>query len=410
MKTLIILKGLVKRDKLDWVKKQGLEMFFLDYSDVRNLYSAPELLTPERTVLNFSYSDTVHKRFIEMLCFRMSKGCLIVVDIENLTSSTIETLATIFGYKVFWVIGKIPQDYMKAPQKYSNPLFPLKSKLECKKDILNYNNSINKISGLPRITDYSQITRYWNEKKNITTLEKLHGDILHISDLHSHYEFFNKILPMVDSSELSIFYGDYIDGPVQSGSRSILDAVLGDTRENVVWLEGNHESRLRKYLGSKYFDSLGKSSISETLLRGIPGDFFKTTAKEFDDITGSKALDYIKQMNDKLNIYHVLSSPYKRTEYICTHSGFRYLDQLTPKFIGNVIYGSRNMEKIDKTFSEKVGKPLRKWSIHAHCKYPVWEVDKFENVMNIDPADEYEAIVMTQTTDSWRICKLKNEK
>ena len=32
MKTLIILKGLAKSEKLEWVKSQGLENFFLDYS------------------------------------------------------------------------------------------------------------------------------------------------------------------------------------------------------------------------------------------------------------------------------------------------------------------------------------------------------------------------------------------
>ena len=43
MKTLIILKGLAKSEKLEWVKSQGLENFFLDYSIFKRLYSMPEL-------------------------------------------------------------------------------------------------------------------------------------------------------------------------------------------------------------------------------------------------------------------------------------------------------------------------------------------------------------------------------
>ena len=40
MKTLIVIKGLVKKQKRDWVKKQGLEKFFLDYDEVKD-YTLP---------------------------------------------------------------------------------------------------------------------------------------------------------------------------------------------------------------------------------------------------------------------------------------------------------------------------------------------------------------------------------
>lgn len=408
MKTLIVLKGLVKRDKLEWVKKQGLELFFLDYSSVRNLYSAPELLTPDKNILNFSYSDTVHKRFLEVLSFRMSKGCLIVLDIENLTYAVVETLAEIFGYKVFWVVNKIPNDYLKNIHLYTDPMFPQKSKLEYKKDVLNYNNSVTRINSTDRITSYSQVEHYWENVKqqhNISVLED-YDTILHVSDIHSNYEIYKNIEPELDNVELGIVYGDYIDGPVSGGSRVMLDYVLNDRHSNIVWLEGNHESRLRKYLGARFFEGIGKTTISEILMRGVPSDFIEKTATEFSDLTPEEGLEYIRRMNKKLRLFHIISIPQKKTEYICTHSGFRYLDQLTPKFIGNVVYGSRNMEKIDRTFSEKVGKQTGKWSIHAHCKYPVWQVNKYPYVMNIDPLDDSEVVKMTQTKDSWEVCKL----
>ena len=89
MKTLIVLKGLVKKQKLEWVKKQGLEQFFLDYDEIRRLYSTPELITRKDSVLNFAFSDTVYRRFIEVFCGRLGKGCLVVVDIENLAGTVI---------------------------------------------------------------------------------------------------------------------------------------------------------------------------------------------------------------------------------------------------------------------------------------------------------------------------------
>lgn len=413
MKTLIILKGLVKKDKLDWVKRQGLELFFLDYSAVRNLYSAPELLTPDKTVLNFSYSDIVHKRFLEVLCFRMSKGCLIVLDIENLTGNTIETLAEIFGYKVFWVVNKIPRDYLKNTIAYQNPMFPMKSKLEYKKDILNYNNSTEKIDPSERVLNYAQVEKYWlkeNRKNNITKVSPNHGNILHVSDLHSHYEILKEIEPRIKDSDLSIVYGDYVDGPIQGGSRKILDYILKCNDPKVIWLEGNHESRLRKYLGYKLFKDQGKSTLADILYNGLPNDFLEKTAPEFSDLGPEGGLDYIRELNKKLQLFHIISIPEDKMNFICTHSGFRYIDQISPKFIGNVVYGSRNIDKIDRTFSDKVGKKTGEWSIHAHCKYPEWNVNKYPKVMNIDPLDDKEVVLMTQTKENWKICKLRHDE
>ena len=190
----------------------------------------------------------------------------------------------------------------------------------------------------------------------------------------------------------------------------MLDYVLNYEGDNVVWLEGNHESRLRKYLGSKYLESIGKQQVAELLLWGLSNDFYTRTAIEFSDLTPEEGMNYIRKMNEKLSLYHVISVPSQGIEYICTHSGFRYLDQLTPKFIGNVVYGSRNMDKIDRTFSEKVGKEKNKWSIHAHCKYPEeWKVNKYSHVMNIDPLSEDEIVIMTQTEQSWKVCRIINE-
>ena len=412
MKTLIILKGLVKRDKLDWVKKQGLELFFLDYNSIRSIYSAPELLTPNKTILNFSYSDTVYRRFLEILCLRMSKGCLIVLDIENLTCSVIETLADIFGYKIFWVINDIPSDYLKNTSRYVDPMLPQKSKLEYKKDILNYNNSVVKIDPDNRVTSFQQIERYWNniaKQNNLIELGKEDfNQILHISDLHSHYDLFKGgVEGRMGCSDFNIIYGDYIDGPVDGGSRAMLDYVLKDRKDNNFWLEGNHELRLRKYLGYRYFESIGKPYIAELLTTGLVPDFLTKTTREFSDISPEEGLDYIKDLNKKLKLFFIISI--SGTEYICTHSGFRYLDQLTPKFIGNVVYGSRNIERVDRTFSEKVGREMDKWSIHAHCKYPEWQVSKYPYVMNIDPLDENEVVLMTQTKNQWKVCKLLSD-
>jgi hypothetical protein len=83
MKSLIILKGVAKTEKLRWVEREGLKNFFLDIDVLKKLYSSPELLVPFKEVLNKSYGDTVYSEFLKVFITKLSKGCLIVLDPEN---------------------------------------------------------------------------------------------------------------------------------------------------------------------------------------------------------------------------------------------------------------------------------------------------------------------------------------
>jgi len=119
MKTLIILKGLVKSEKKRWVEREGLSDFFLDIDIIRKLYSNPELITPFKSILTKSFGDTVYSEFMRILIIKLSKGGLVVVDPETESLKTLENLALIFGYTVFYVVLGIPQDYMTKPKLYS---------------------------------------------------------------------------------------------------------------------------------------------------------------------------------------------------------------------------------------------------------------------------------------------------
>ena len=111
MKSLIILKGLAKTEKKKWVKNEKLDSHFLDIDVFRKIYSTPELVKPEVEILNRSCSNLVHQRFMEALIIRLGKGNLVVVDMNEDPVGTVETLAMIFGYTVFYYVQPIPQDY-----------------------------------------------------------------------------------------------------------------------------------------------------------------------------------------------------------------------------------------------------------------------------------------------------------
>ena len=111
MKSLIILKGLAKTEKKKWVKNEKLDSHFLDIDVFRKIYSNPELVKPGVEILNRSCSNLVHQRFMEALIIKLGKGNLVVIDMNEDPVGTVETLAMIFGYTVFYYVQPIPQDY-----------------------------------------------------------------------------------------------------------------------------------------------------------------------------------------------------------------------------------------------------------------------------------------------------------
>lgn len=399
MRSLIILKGLVKDDKLNWVKNEKLENYFIDIDLIRKIYAIPELLYPGREVLNKSFSDLVYRRFIEVICTRMSKGGLVVIDSENEANNFLETVALIFGYTIFYVVQNIPGDYTTDGKKYTKNYYQTKRKSELEHDILSY-NSFPVVNSM-KIKSYSDVLNYWKKKEKVYNLNN-DAKILHVSDLHSNFTLFNK-LPSFRTYDLVISYGDYIDGPEIGGSRKMTNHIIKSKKEKFLWLEGNHELRLRKYLG--YLMLRGgntKRELKEYLLRTLPEDFLNTTSKEYDDLDSNQARSYLEKLNKKLKMFLCLTM--NKNKYISSHAGIKYIDQLDPRYIGTLVYGSRDMNRFDREFSE-VNKNNNLWSIHAHCQYPdAWEVFRFQKVVNLDPPTEKEIVYAEQNKKGFKAC------
>lgn len=394
MKTLIILKSLVKRNKLEWVEKEGLGNYYLDISTIQKLYSAPELYRPGIDILSRSHSSTVYTRFMEILCLRLSKGCLVVVDMDMESTSTVETLATVFGYEVFYVVQPIPQDYVGKPKKYSIPGMLSKKREELEREVGTFLNL--QLDGKTIINSYSDILEYWKKSYPELYLDP-EDTIVHVSDIHSNYGLIQeRVLEQTKDLHKTyhIFYGDYIDGPQQGGSREMIEYILKSKGKRFIFLEGNHEIRLRKYLAWMWMKGGNRGGVADVLYSSLPEDFLTTTAKEFEGLTKIEAWNWLKELNKKLR-------PFLRIRrgddiYICTHAGVKWLEQLTPKHVGNVIYGNRDMDAYDKEFSKYQTKSgFTYYSIHAHCKYPAgWEPCKYPNVVNLDPPSESEIVYM----------------
>ena len=405
MRSVIILKGLVKEDKLRWVRKEKLENYFLDIEVIRKLYSMPDFISPERgEILGRAFGDIVYSRFMEILSYKMSKGCLVVVDMDTEPTEVIENLSTIFGYTVFYVVQSVPQDYLSNPKKYTLPYLLTKKRTELERNVQWFLNI--QMHDKKKIDTFQDVIEYWNKNTEILSLTSSMS-VLHVSDLHSNYDLYQK-LPK-GTFEYTIFYGDYIDGPVQGGSKKLTDTILKKNSPKLIWLEGNHEVRLRKYLGWLWLKGTGKKELPDVLYSTLPEDFLDTTAKEYSALSPSDAYNYLLGLNSKLKMFSLMEDQ-KGTRYISSHAGLKYLEQLDPRYIGGVVYGNREMNRYDREFSE-MGKKNGVWSLHAHCKYPdSWEVLRYENVVNLDPPSESNIVYGIQKNNTWDICLLEKQK
>ena len=163
---------------------------------------------------------------------------------------------------------------------------------------------------------------------------------------------------------------------------------------------------MRKYLGSLVLKGSNRKELQEYLVKTLPTDFINNTVDEFSDLTSSDARAYLEILNSKLKMFSIIITPYAK--FICTHAGIRLIGQLDPRYVGNVIYGNREMNRYDRDFSE-LNKRNNVWSIHAHCKYSdVWKINKFNKVINLDPPSENEVVYGIQCDNNWEFTLIEN--
>lgn len=386
MRTLIILRGLSRFDKDSWLKKEKLLNFSIELETLKRLFYKPEY-KGGRDFLIRSLDDLVYRRMIEILISRMN-GSLVVLDWGTDSTAAIEQLARVLGYTVFYKVFSVPKDYLTDPKRYQDPRYLPKSKDQLKEEVESFKKE--DYSDKLLINTYEDLEKYWESATPIFKVRD-RSSVIHVSDIHSHWTIVRDIIiPKIVHKGLTIFLGDYIDGPNSGGSREVMEFIMREQRDNVIFLEGNHEQRLRKFLGWKALKG-NKRIVSESLYSEIPPDFLEHTAKEFDDLTAADAWNWLDELNGKLHEFFI----YERQGYrfICSHCGLKWAEQVCPKYVGSLLSTNRHIEKTDEFFSKRYSEK-KVWSIHGHCHYSGYEFNKFPGVFNIDPPDENKVIIM----------------
>lgn len=378
MKTLLLIKGLSKLQIKNWIREENLEQYYLDFSQFQSLYSQSEWDAPGKINTKLSYSDLVMKRFIEILNLKMTKGHMVILDTDLIGQKNLKALCTIYGYTIFTKMMDIPSDYIVNYQYYSNGEVYSEKKVGEK-----IKQFLSQVAFGIRINKFQDIINYFIENEPVIKLDRKGDTALFVSDLHSNYSLYNQ-LPR-DRSTFTVFLGDYIDGDEIGGSKKLINCLGKD--KNCIWLEGNHEVNLRKYLGSIIYPDLLKDFYDKT----VYSKFKETTEREFKDLDISKATTLLNDLNKYLVEYAFIQFPDKTM--ICTHCGLKSVEQLDPRYISSIIYGSHGYSDINDAYFNKNGEDGL-ISIHAHCKYSCSTEEagvtnqKFKKVINLDPLDK----------------------
>jgi predicted kinase/predicted phosphodiesterase len=395
MKTLIILRGIDTCSPIrkEWIEKQGIEKYIVSIDSVKKMYGAiedTEKLGPKITRMD---NREISYKFLEMVDNKMRKGCLVVVDAENLKNKDLkklEAFADVYNYKIFQKIFPIShKDILEWKNRLSNPMNNYPYLPESSEELMNkiqgyFNIFMNSPrSGYPEIEDMKDLEKYFEEEeknKNYKITIPEDYKITHIGDIHGAYELIEDI-KIKSEKEIIVFHGDYIDRG--DGSRKVLEKVIKLKRNypNQVYLiEGNHEMHLRRYCGLKKYTKLSE----EGFFKNLCADFTRTTQKEFEMESSDKMISILRDLNTYLQEYLIIKRGPQT--FICTHGGLRNVSQLWYYLVGNLTYGNRDIENYDKSFSSKVYKKNYKniYSIHGHCKYPKYCVHKYPGVVNLD--------------------------
>ena len=377
MKTLLILRGIDTNSPIrkEWLKNEGVENYVVSIDSIKKICGSIEEIEKYGPRISRMDPREVCYKFLEAIDNKMRKGCLVIVDSENLKNKDLkklEAFADVYNYKIFQKIFPISHtDILEWRNRITNPTnsYPYvpETPEELLEKIQTYFYSFMNSSRLsyPEINNIKDLDNYFQKEekeRNYKIQVPEDTEIIHVGDIHGAYNLISDLEPK--EKQILVFHGDYIDRG--TAPRKVLERVISLKQKypNQVYLiEGNHEMHLRRYCGLYKYPKLS----GEGFFKNLCTDFSRTTQKEYFEQDDMNSI--LRNLNTYLQEYLIIQRGSQ--VFICTHGGLRNISQLWFYMIGNLTYGNRDIESYDKTFSSKVYKKNWKniYSIHGHCKY-----------------------------------------
>lgn len=262
MRVFYMLRGIPASGKSTFIKKHKLEDYTISSDEVRKLFNSPgyeventELLNdnqPSKVWRGLSQENNkiVWQTINEMLESRFKAGNTTILDATNINLKELNRnyrLAKNYNYRVYvvdFMNGLSLEEAEERNRKRAEETGFLVPDSVIKRMFETYQNI-----KLPNKFDVVSPNEML-ETLNWRTIDLTSSDYKHvkvIGDIHSSGEALEEALSDFNDETLYIFVGDYFDrgkNPVKT--MEVLDRVLDKT--NTIFLEGNHENHIRKYL------------------------------------------------------------------------------------------------------------------------------------------------------------------
>lgn len=249
MRILYLLRGAPGAGKSTWIKENQLEPFTLSGDNIRQMICGVAYDTKGNPIISQKYDNLVWNILLERLEERMDRGEFVIVDATHYRAALLQQykkLINKYRYRPYVIdFTTVPEEvaiernlkrelYKRVPVAVIQKMYRVfesdRKEVSNRFHVITKEEAINMLHR-PLLYDY-------NQYKKVYIFGDIHGCFQPLQD------FFNQH-PMNDENAY-IFTGDYLDRGIQN--KEVLEFLLSiKDKNNVLFLEGNHERWLRMY-------------------------------------------------------------------------------------------------------------------------------------------------------------------
>lgn len=389
MKTLIILRGCPCSGKSTFVKNQGWENYTIEPDKLRVMFSSFKYDSSGKKSIDNKEDGVVWKTVSNMLETRMKNGAFTVIDATNIRRKGLneyKTLSDKYRYRVYVV------DFTDVPAAICKErnLQREASKIVPEYVIDKFSNALteNTVPSSFTVIKPEEIDSVLYTPADYSGYKAIH----HFGDIHGCYTALKQYIDEqggIKDNELYIFTGDYLDRGCET-KQTLLYLMELSKLPNVIFLEGNHEIHLRRYVNNE-------EDFSDT--------FCKFTKPRLADISTKDIKRFLNRLGQMA--YYT----YGEKTVVACHGGVPCIPDIYT-MSRDLIYGADEFEKsdaVDEAFFDNT--PNNVYQIHAHRNVNLVPTQVNDRVFNLEGMVEMggclRVVKLTQT--GFTVHEIKNE-
>lgn len=276
MRKLILLRGIPASGKSTFIRENRLEQYTIDVDRIRLLFGNPKTNSLAEQFISQEHNKKVWGLVYEFLTERMEKGETTIIDATHCENKYIERyrqIACKYGYEI--IVVDFKTDILKA---FENNKKRKKYQFIPEEVIINMEL---KLKEQPILKHTTYLTpEEFLDSIHIRPIDVSSYDrVIHIGDIHGCYSVLEDLLKQTGygvKNNLYIFCGDYLDRGIENNE--VIQFLLDNYEStNMIFLEGNHEAHLRRWVN----DEVSCSNVFENYTKYEIDSFDKKEVKKF---------------------------------------------------------------------------------------------------------------------------------